>query len=71
MKKMCIVGNFVADAIKGNPLTRISRRNVAKGIRLHREIDHYTDQSPGFQAEQKPAVAKIPDVFRGHRGHIL
>lgn len=37
-----IVGNFVADAVKGNFLNRFPD-GMERGIKLHREIDHYTD----------------------------
>ena len=40
-----IVGNFVADAIKGNSLERFPE-GMERGIRLHRQIDFYTDQHP-------------------------
>ncbi len=40
-----IVGNFMADAVKGRDLGRFSR-GVEQGIRMHRAIDVYTDQHP-------------------------
>ena len=37
-----IIGNFIADHIKGNRFTHLDTQNQ-KGIRLHREIDTFTD----------------------------
>lgn len=46
-----IIGNFVADAVKGNALQRFPE-GMERGIRLHREIDHYTDRNPVFKASR-------------------
>lgn len=40
-----MVGNFIADKIKGNNLNEFSD-GIQKGIILHRMIDHYTDNHP-------------------------
>jgi acyl carrier protein phosphodiesterase len=37
-----MIGNFIADGIKGNHFTHYSK-DIQKGIRLHREIDTFTD----------------------------
>ena len=37
-----IIGNFIADHIKGNRFTHLDTQ-IQKGIRLHREIDTFTD----------------------------
>jgi acyl carrier protein phosphodiesterase len=42
-----LVGNFIADHIKGNNIQHFPPE-VLKGIQLHRFIDHYTDQHPLF-----------------------
>lgn len=42
-----LIGNFIADAVKGNHLDRF-REGIRKGIRLHREIDSFTDQHAVF-----------------------
>lgn len=42
-----LVGNFIADHIKGNHINHFPP-DVIKGIHLHRAIDHYTDQHPLF-----------------------
>ncbi|MEO1010789.1 MAG: ACP phosphodiesterase, partial [Bacteroidota bacterium] len=39
------LGNFIADRIKGNKYDHLPQM-VQKGIRLHREIDTYTDTHP-------------------------
>ncbi len=36
------IGNFIADSIKGNNYTHLPDE-IQKGIKLHREIDHFTD----------------------------
>ncbi|MCU0370265.1 MAG: ACP phosphodiesterase [Bacteroidales bacterium] len=61
-----IVGNFVADAIKGNSLQRFPE-GMERGIRLHREIDHYTDQHPVFKASRSRLVPR----YRMYAGVIV
>ncbi|WP_422662577.1 ACP phosphodiesterase [Roseivirga sp. UBA838] len=39
------VGNFMGDFVKGSQLGHLPEM-VAKGVILHREIDHYTDHHP-------------------------
>ena len=36
------IGNFIADSIKGNKYTHLPQE-IQKGIKLHREIDSFTD----------------------------
>ena len=40
-----MVGNFIADAVKGRNLDKYPL-GIQKGIRLHRQIDHFTDHHP-------------------------
>ncbi|NDK54466.1 acyl carrier protein phosphodiesterase [Pontibacter fetidus] len=40
-----LLGNFIADAVKGNKATNYSP-GIARGIKLHRLIDSYTDSHP-------------------------
>jgi acyl carrier protein phosphodiesterase len=54
-----LFGNFVADGIKGSAAFTFPE-NVQKGIRLHREIDHYTDTHPIF----KHSVGQLQPNFR-------
>ena len=58
-----IVGNFVADAVKGNSLERFPE-GMERGIRLHREIDHYTDNHPVFR-ESKNRLAPKYRMYSG------
>lgn len=48
-------GNFIADHIKGVPLSAFSPR-VADGIMMHRAIDYFTDSHP--------ALGECRDMFR-------
>ncbi|WP_462251986.1 acyl carrier protein phosphodiesterase [Ekhidna sp.] len=40
--EMVLVGNFIGDFVKGSQMDQYSER-IQKGIRLHRSIDHFTD----------------------------
>ncbi len=66
------VGNFIADAVKGNDYLDYPE-GVAKGIRLHREIDHFTDHHPVFRNSKSRISAKyklysgvIIDIYYDH-----
>jgi acyl carrier protein phosphodiesterase len=61
-----IVGNFVADAVKGNFLNRFPE-GMERGIRLHREIDHYTDSHPVFRASK----SRLSPKYRMFAGVIV
>ena len=61
-----IIGNFVADAIKGNSLQRFPE-GMERGIRLHREIDHYTDSHPVF----KTSRSRLVPTYRMYAGVIV
>jgi acyl carrier protein phosphodiesterase len=61
-----IVGNFVADAIKGNALHNFPE-GMERGIRLHREIDNYTDQHPLFRASR----SRLSPKYRMFAGVIV
>lgn len=39
------VGGFIADAVKGSYINRYPKK-IAEGIRVHREVDHFTDHHP-------------------------
>ena len=47
-----LFGNFIADAVKGNGLSRFST-DIQTGIKLHRKIDTYTDKHPQFKQTLK------------------
>jgi len=67
-----IIGNFVADAIKGNSLQKFPE-GMERGIRLHREIDHYTDHHAVFMTSRSRLSPKyhlyagvIADLYYDH-----
>lgn len=67
-----IFGNFIADAVKGNAMNGYPP-GIAKGIRLHREIDHYTDRHPVFRQSRSRLSPKyhmfsgvIVDLYYDH-----
>ncbi len=71
-KPLVTVGNFMADAVKGRDLSRF-HPEVAKGIRLHRAIDSFTDQHPLFVTGRKRArihagryAGVVMDMFYDH-----
>ncbi|MFA8299207.1 MAG: ACP phosphodiesterase [Hyphomicrobiales bacterium] len=43
-----MVGNFIADAVKGNTIKQYSEE-IIQGIMLHRKIDEYTDAHDVFR----------------------
>ena len=43
--KNILIGNFIADAVKGKKYQNYSKE-IQAGILLHREIDNYTDAHP-------------------------
>ena len=67
-----MLGNFIADAVKGSHFKDYPD-GVAKGILLHREIDHYTDNHPVFRRSKSRLSAKygifsgiIVDIYYDH-----
>ena len=50
--KNILIGNFIADAVKGKRHENYSRE-IQAGILLHREIDTYTDQHPIVRRSKK------------------
>ncbi|MFO7613661.1 MAG: ACP phosphodiesterase [Bacteroidales bacterium] len=61
-----IVGNFIADAVKGNSFNKYPD-GIAKGIRLHREIDHFTDHHPVFLSSR----SRLYPRYRMYAGVIV
>lgn len=47
-----LVGNFIADAVKGNAMNDFSD-GIKSGIKLHRLIDEFTDRHPLHKASRK------------------
>ena len=41
-----MIGNFIADAVKGQPSALAHKPRIIEGIHLHRQIDTYTDSHP-------------------------
>jgi acyl carrier protein phosphodiesterase len=46
--KLITIGNFVADGIRGNKY-KLYPIEIQVGIKLHREIDTFTDAHPIFR----------------------
>jgi acyl carrier protein phosphodiesterase len=66
------LGNFIGDFVKGNKHQHYPEQ-VAFGIRLHRSIDHFTDQHPDVKscmAMVKPGYGRysgiVCDIFFDH-----
>jgi acyl carrier protein phosphodiesterase len=67
-----LLGNFIADAVKGKQLEAFSDE-LQRGIRMHREIDFYTDTHPvtsrskdRLRAEFNHYSGVIVDIFYDH-----
>lgn len=67
-----LLGNFIADSVKGNPENQFPDR-ISKGIRLHRAIDEFTDKHPlvkkgveRFRKTQGRYAAVVIDVVYDH-----
>lgn len=68
-----MVGNFMADFVKGNPASTLTNPRLIQGVSLHRHIDSFTDQHPIVRLSKQrlqPAYHKyasvIVDVFYDH-----
>lgn len=66
------IGNFIADSIRGNKYLHLPP-NIQKGIRLHREIDTFTDAHPIARQSSKRLHTNyshysrvIVDIFYDH-----
>ena len=67
-----LVGNFIADAVKGKQAA-LYPQGIARGIRLHRLIDSYTDTHPVVaetKARLRPRYRKyapvVADLYFDH-----
>ncbi len=47
-----LIGNFIADHVRGNELNSYDP-SIREGIRLHRNIDSFTDHHPLFQKSKR------------------
>jgi len=61
-----IIGNFIADHVKGNKIMTYSP-GVRAGILLHRAIDQFTDNHPVV----KLAVERLRPDFRKYAGVVV
>lgn len=66
------VGNFIGDFVKGKQLEQYPKA-IQQGIRLHREIDFYTDQHPivmqskdRLRSKYRHYAGVIVDMFYDH-----
>tara|TARA_R110000868_G_scaffold316841_2_gene577696 strand:- start:1217 stop:1816 length:600 start_codon:yes stop_codon:yes gene_type:complete len=67
-----LLGNFIADSVKGNPEKFYSGR-IVEGIRFHRAIDQFTDNHPlvkqgvkRFRETQSRYAPVVIDVIYDH-----
>ena len=67
-----LLGNFIADSVKGNPFKQFPNR-VAEGIQLHRAIDEFTDKHElvkegvaRFRSTQGRYASVVIDVVYDH-----
>lgn len=61
-----LIGNFVADHIRGSQLQTFSP-NIREGIFLHRRIDTFTDSHPEFKKSKR----LFYDGFEKHSGILI
>lgn len=61
-----LLGNFIADAVKGKQLEAFSD-GLQEGIRMHREIDFYTDTHPVTSRSK----ARLRERFNHYSGVII
>lgn len=61
-----IIGNFIADAVKGNTYKNYSE-GISKGILMHRNIDSFTDNNPITERSK----IKLREKFQKFSGIIV
>ena len=61
-----MIGNFIADHIRGNNYTHFSEE-IKQGIRLHREIDTFTDAHKVVRKSKR----KLHERYRHYDGVII
>ena len=64
--KNILIGNFIADAVKGNKHGNY-KKEIQAGILLHREIDNYTDNHP----ITKKSKRRLNERYRHYKGVII
>jgi len=65
-----MIGNFIADHIKGNHYKEYSNE-IQKGIFLHREIDTYTDTHPIVRKSKRRLHKRYRTLQWCNYRHIL
>ncbi|NOX47209.1 MAG: DUF479 domain-containing protein [Chlorobi bacterium] len=61
-----LIGNFIADHVKGKAILGFSE-GIKAGIKLHREIDRFTDSHPQFLKSKK----RLARNYRKYAGVIV
>lgn len=61
-----MIGNFIADAVKGQHFHHFSKR-IQLGIKIHREIDSYTDAHPIVRISKR----RLHPRYRHYDGVII
>lgn len=62
-----MIGNFIGDFVKGKDLETRYDLQIAKGVRLHREIDFFTDSHPIV----KQSKDRLREKYRHFSGVIV
>ncbi|MBI4945711.1 MAG: DUF479 domain-containing protein [Bacteroidetes bacterium] len=61
-----MIGNFIADSVKGSMFKNYPE-GIAKGIKLHRAIDFYSDNHPVFLQ----SVIRLRPAYRKYAGVVV
>lgn len=64
--KEIIIGNFIADSIKGNKFHHLPEK-IKFGIKMHRAIDVFTDEHPVFRQSKR----RLHEKYRLYKGVII
>lgn len=64
--KEIIIGNFIADSIKGNKIDSFSK-DIQFGIKMHRAIDTFTDEHPIFRTSKR----RLNNKYKLYKGVII
>ncbi|NJB81576.1 acyl carrier protein phosphodiesterase [Wenyingzhuangia aestuarii] len=64
--KEIIIGNFIADTIRGNKFHHFSEK-IQFGVRMHRAIDVFTDEHPIFRQSKR----RLDPKYRLYKGVII
>lgn len=64
--KEIMIGNFIADTIKGNKFHHFSE-DIQTGVKMHRAIDVFTDEHPIFRQSKR----RLDNKYRLYKGVII